>query len=126
MEDTPLFSKYNSGFTYSKEAPIKNLKKPTIEFLEDRIVGNQRYLKIRISPNRKVNRYDIFANEKMVIHNFKANGASDLDQKGSKYQRNGKKILSYYVVDNLPLEMQFSIATSSPLDMELMESSFDF
>jgi hypothetical protein len=125
LNETPLFSKYNSGFTYSKEAPIKNIEKPTIEFLEDRIVGNQRYFKIRISPNRKVNRYDIFANEKMVIHNFKANGASTLGQKGSKYQRNGKKILSYYVVDNLPLEMQFSIDAATVLDMELMESSFD-
>jgi hypothetical protein len=125
MEDTPLFSKYNSKFTYQAEAPIKNLEKPTIEFLEDRIVANQRYLKIRISPNRKVNRYDIFANEKMMIHNFKANGASTLGQKGSKYQRNGKKILSYYVVDNLPLEMQFSIDATTVLDMELMESSFD-
>jgi hypothetical protein len=125
LNETPLFSKYNSGFTYSKEAPIKNLKKPTIEFLEDRIVGNQRYLKIRISPNRKVNRYDIFANEKMTIHNFKANGASTLGQKGSKHQRNGRKILSYYVVSNLPLEMQFSIDAITILDMELMESSFD-
>ena len=125
LNETPLFSKYNSGFTYSKEAPIKNLKKPSIEFLEDRIVGNQRYLKIKISPNRKVNRYDIYANEKMTIYNFKANGASTLGQKGSKYQRNGKKILSYYVVDNLPLEMQFSIDATTPLKMELMESSFD-
>jgi hypothetical protein len=125
LNESPLFSKYNSGFTYSKEAPIKNIEKPSIEFLEDRIVGNQRYLKIRISPNRKVNRYDIFANEKMTIHNFKANGASTLGQKGSKYQRNGKKILSYYVVDNLPLEMQFSIDATTVLDMELMESSFD-
>lgn len=125
VEDTPLFSKYNSKFTYQAEAPIKNIEKPTIQFLEDRIVGNQRYLKIRISPNRKVNRYDIFANEKMVIHNFKANGASTLGQKGSKYERNGKKILSYYVVDNLPLEMQFSIDAKTVLDMELMESSFD-
>jgi hypothetical protein len=125
LNETPLFSKYNSGFTYSKETPIKNIEKPTIEFLEDRIVGNQRYLKIRISPNRKVNRYDIFANEKMVIHNFKANDTSTLGEKGSKYQRNGKKILSYYVVDNLPLEMQFSIDTTTALEMELMESSFD-
>ncbi|WP_103998781.1 M28 family peptidase [Flavobacterium urumqiense] len=125
LNETPLFSKYNSGFTYSKEAPIKNLKKPSIEFLEDRIVGNQRYLKIKISPNRKVNRYDIYANEKMTIYNFKANGASTLGQKSSKYQRNGKKILSYYVVDNFPLEMQFSIDATTPLKMELMESSFD-
>ena len=125
LNETPLYSKYNSGFTYAAEAPKKELQKPTIEFLEDRIVSNQRYLKIRISPNRNVNRYDIFANEKMTIHNFKANGAGALGQKGSKYQRNGEKILSYYVVDNLPLEMQFSIDATIVLDMELMESSFD-
>jgi hypothetical protein len=125
MEETPLFSKYNSKFTYQTEALVKVLEKPNIEFLEDRIVGSQRYLKIRISPNRKVNRYDIFANEKMVIHNFKANGVNTLGQKGSKYQRNGKKILSYYVVDNLPLEMQFSINAKTVFDMDLMESSFD-
>ena len=95
------------------DAPIKVLEKPSIEFLEDRIVGNQRYLKIRISPNRKVNRYDIFANEKMDFYNFKANGATALGQKNSKYERNGKKILSYYVVDNEPLEIQFSINTST-------------
>lgn len=125
LNETPLSSKYNSGFTYQADAPVKILKKPTIEFLEDRIVGNQRYLKIRISPNRTVNRYDIFANEKMILHNFKANGAKSLGQKGSAYDRKGKKILSYYVVDNLPLEMQFSINTSTVFDMELMESSFD-
>jgi hypothetical protein len=33
---------------------------------EDRIEGNKRYLKIRITPNRTVNRYDIFANEKWL------------------------------------------------------------
>jgi hypothetical protein len=125
MKDTPLPSKYNTTFTYQAEAPIKVLEKPTIEFLEDRIVGNQRYLKIKISPNRNVNRYDIFANEKMTINNFRANGVTSLGQKGSEYKRNGKKILSYYVVDNAPLEMQFSINATTVLDMELMESSFD-
>jgi hypothetical protein len=125
MKDTPLPSKYNTTFTYQADAPIKVLEKPTIEFLEDRIVGNQRYLKIKISPNRNVNRYDIFANEKMTINNFRANGVTSLGQKGSEYKRNGKKILSYYVVDNAPLEMQFSINATTVLDMELMESSFD-
>ncbi|MDI6048259.1 M28 family peptidase [Flavobacterium sp. XS2P24] len=125
LNETPLFSKYNSGFTYAAEAPKKDNLKPSIVFLEDRIVGNQRYLKIKISPNRNVNRYDIFANEKMVIHNFKANGVTTLGQKNSLYQRKGKKILSYYVVGNAPLEMQFSVNSSTVFDMELMESSFD-
>jgi hypothetical protein len=125
LNETPLFSKYNSGFTYAAEAPKKDILKPSIAFLEDRIVGNQRYLKIKISPNRNVNRYDIFANEKIAIHNFKANGVTTLGQKNSLYQRKGKKILSYYVVGNTPLEMQFSVNSSTVFDMELMESSFD-
>lgn len=125
LNETPLFSKYNSGFTYVAEAPKKDILKPSVEFLEDRIVGNQRFLKIKISPNRNVNRYDIFASEKMAIHNFRANGVTTLGQKNSLYQRKGKKILSYYVVENAPLEIQFSVNSSTVFDMELMESSFD-
>jgi len=121
----PLFSKYNSGFTYVVEAPKKEIAKPAIEFLENRIAGNQRYLKIKISPNRNVNRYDIFANEKMAIHDFKANGVKALGQKNALYKRKGKKILSYYVVDNQPLEMEFRVNSSSVIEMELLESSFD-
>jgi hypothetical protein len=61
----------------------------------------------------------------LIFQNFKANGLSTLGQKGSIYKRKGKKIVSYYVVDQLPLEIEFSIKASSILDMNLMESSFD-
>ncbi len=108
-EETPLFSKYGSKFNYATTAPLKKLAEPTIEFLQDSIAGNQRYIKIRINPNRAVNRYDIFANEKISFYDFKANGVKQLEQKNSKMNRNGKKILSYYVVNNEPLEMQFEI-----------------
>ena len=120
-----LPSKYNSGFTFTADAPMKVLSRPVVEFLEDSVVGANRYLKIRITPTRKVNRYDVFANENLVIQNFKANGLSFLGQQGSKYERKGRKLLSYYVVDQLPLEIEFSVAASSVLDLDLMESSFD-
>lgn len=120
-----LFSKYNSAFTFTSPALVRDVAEPSITFTRDTIIGTQRYLNIEIKSNRPVNRYDIFADESMVLHNFKANGARMLDQKGSKYKRNGRKILSYYVVDNEPLKMQFSISTKELLDMELLESSFD-
>jgi hypothetical protein len=120
-----LFSKYNSAFTYSAEAPVKDLLQPTVEFVMDSVINTQRCLKIRITPNRKVNRYEIFANEKMVLHNLRANGAKSLEQKGSAYPRNGRKILGYYVVNNEPLLLEFSMDKDAVLDMELMESSFD-
>ena len=121
----PLFSKYNSGFTFCSEAPIKEIPKPTITFLKDSVVGFKRYLKIQISPNRKVNRYDIFADEIMTFYNFKANGVTTLGQKGPELERNGKKLLSYYLVDNEPLVLQFTINKATILNMEVMESSFD-
>jgi hypothetical protein len=40
-------------------------------------------------------------------------------------KRHGLKILSYYVVDNEPLVMEFSIDRSNVFDMQLLESSFD-
>jgi len=125
LNKNTLASKYNSGFTFAADAPIKTLSRPYIEFIKDSVVGANRNLKIRITPTRKVNRYDILANEALVIQNFKANGLTLLGQKGSKYERKGKKLVSYYVVDQLPLEIEFSVAASSVLDLDLLESSFD-
>jgi hypothetical protein len=121
-----LFSKYNSAFTYSGEAIVRDLPEPEVEFLRDSIINSQRYLKIRITPKRKVNRYDIFASEKTVFHNLKANGAKSTEKtKGSAFPRHGRKLLGYYVVNNEPLELEFSIDPKTPLDLSLMESSFD-
>ncbi|WP_431243421.1 M28 family peptidase [Flavobacterium sp. P21] len=125
LNSLPLASKYNSGFTYSAIAPVVDVPKPTISFLRDSVIGNKRYLKIRITPNRKVNRYDIFANPKMTFYNFKANGVATSGEKTNRLEREGSKILCYYVVGNEPLEMEFYINKSSIFDMDLIESSFD-
>ncbi|WP_235893224.1 M20/M25/M40 family metallo-hydrolase [Flavobacterium franklandianum] len=125
LSSISLPSKYKTEFTFSADAPMKTLSRPIVEFLKDSVVGGNRYLKIRITPTRKVNRYDVFANKNLVFQNFKANGLTLLGQKGSKYERKGKKLLSYYVVDQLPLEIEFSVAATSILDLDLMESSFD-
>lgn len=125
LNNLPLFSKYDAKFTYATDALVREIPEPGITFVKDSVIGKYRYLKIKITPNRNVNRYDIFANEHLVFHNFKANGATALGQKGSLYLRNGKRLVSYYIVDNQPLEMQFSIPKTAVLDMQLLESSFD-
>jgi len=61
----------------------------------------------------------------MNISNFYANGVQEIGQKDAKYLRNGKKVLTYYVVDNAPLEMKFSIDVKNQFDMDVIESSFD-
>ena len=92
LNNLKLFSKYNSEFTYAIETPVKAIAKPTITFLQDSVVGFKRYLKIKITPNRKVNRYDIFADEIMRFFNFKANGVLLWDKK----ERNWKEMAKNY------------------------------
>jgi Peptidase family M28 len=121
-----LSSKYKTVFTFSVEAPIKAIKKPTIEFLKDTIVNKKRFLKIKITPNRNVNLYDIYANEKLTVNNLKANGVQSLDDpKVTPIDSSKNRIIRYYVVNNTPLEFEFSMDAKAVLDMNLMESSFD-
>ena len=125
LNSLPITSKYNSTFTYSAIAPKVAVPPPTVTFIKDSVVGSNRYLKIKISPNRKVNRYDIYANTKMTFYNFKANGVSTSGQIGNRLERDDSKILCYYVVGNEPLVLEFYINKSSIFDMDLIESSFD-
>jgi len=125
LNTNKLYSKYNSQYTYMADAPMKNIAKPTVQFVRDSIAGNRRYLKIVIAPNRDVNRYDIFANGKFSMRNFKANGVKSIDFKSNILSKNNNKILSYYVVDATPLEMEFSMPANEKLDLDLVESSFD-
>ncbi|MFN3967290.1 M28 family peptidase [Flavobacterium sp.] len=125
LNTNKLYSKYGSQYTFMASAPIKNITEPTIEFLRDTVQGNQRLYRIRITPNRKVNRYDIFNNNSLTVNNFRANGVKSIDFKSNISSKIGGKLLTYYVVDNLPLELNFSIPANQKLDLSLVESSFD-
>ena len=125
LNSNKLYSKYGSQYTFMTEAPLKKIPKPTIEFLRDSVKGNQHFYKIRITPNRSVNRYDIFVNNDIQINNLKANGVQSIDFKSNITTKTKGKMLTYYVVDNLPLELEFSTLNTQNLDLNLVESSFD-
>ena len=125
INSNKLYSKYGSEYTFMAEAPVKNLITPTIEFLRDTIKGNQRLYRIKITPNRIVNRYDIYLNNDIQINNLKANGVKSINLHSNIAPKTTGKLLTYYVVDNIPLEMEFSIMASQKLALSLVESSFD-
>ena len=124
LNKNQLYSKYGSQYTLMADAPKKNIMKPTISFAKDSIAGNKHFLKIVISPNRNVNRYDVFVNN-MSIQNLKANGVKSLDFETKIGGKASNKLLSYYVVHNEPLIMEFTIPAGEKVDMDLVESSFD-
>jgi hypothetical protein len=54
-----------------------------------------------------------------------ANGVKSVDFKSNISSQTSSKLLSYYVVSNIPLELEFSINSNEKLALELIESSFD-
>lgn len=120
-----LYSKYGSEFTFMASAPVITVAKPTIAFVTDSVIRNRRYLKIVITPNRLVNRYDIFTENQTNLEGLKANGAPSLDVKSAIISTQSNKVLSYYVVNNEPLTLEFSIVADQKLNLNMVESSFD-
>ncbi len=120
-----FYSKYGSNFTYTSKAPVIKINPPTVEFIKDRIENKIHFYTIKITPNRLVNRYDVFVNSRTVITNLRANGVKSIAFKSNILSETNGKLVTYYVVDNLPLELEFSTSSSEKLDMELVESSFD-
>jgi hypothetical protein len=125
LNNDKIYSKYKSEFTFMAEAPLKTIAKPTIEFVRDTIKGNQHLYHIKITPNRTVNRYDIFTKNRTVINLIKANGVEPLTFKSKRFSYSKDRIITYYVVDNKPLELDLSINVQNKLNLELLESSFD-
>ena len=118
-------SKYKTKYSFSAKAPSINITKPVISFLQDEIAGNFRYLKIKIQSVRKANQYEVFVNKDVPIYNLRANGVQHINQKKSLYLRPKNLLLTYYLVDNQPLELSFSVPKEAVLDLYLHENSFD-
>lgn len=118
-------SKYGSNITFTSKAPVIKIKTPSVAFLVNKIENGKHKYKIKITPNRVVNRYDIYLNNRTKIINLKANGVTPIAFKSKIASVSNSKLLIYYVVDNVPLELEFSTLNSQKLDMELVESSFD-
>mgnify|MGYP005854987549 FL=1 len=119
-------SKYNSGFSFMVNAKKIDLKPASYYFQKDTVVGNWRSVSILIEPNRNLNRMDVFADEMLEIHNFKANGIKKINQGEKSYlERKGRTLVSYYPIDNKPLTIEFMIQKNADLQLILRESSFD-
>jgi hypothetical protein len=117
-----ISSKYSSGFTFVASAPIKEITPPKIETTRDTIVGDQRILELCITPQREVNRLDIFTNN-ITINKANINNIPLTNY----YLENRKhgKLITHYISDNHFTEMSLAIPKDSILELTFYESSND-
>ncbi len=121
-------SKYASGFTHTKKAPIKSIPKPRIEISNDTIIANKRHLNICIMSSRKGQRMEMFSDSTNVYNSFKINGVDAHRSEDSEFvfeKRENNRLFSFYVSDNDPLELFISVPANQKTTLELYEATFD-
>ncbi len=128
LNENTLGSKYKSGFTFTKNAPVKALKKPEITILSDTIIGEFRDITLQFKSERNAERIEVFADSMMV---FKKAIINDVPAKKSKKsdavfkERFNNRLFTYYVSDNEPLVMRLSVPKNQKTTLQFYEATYD-
>ena len=117
-----ISSKYDTDFTYVADAPIKELLPPKVEVTIDTLIGEHRVLEFRISPQRDVNRLDVFTNETRILE-AKINSVALSDYYLDN--RKGRKLITHFISNNDYTEIQLRIPKEESLELTLYEASND-
>lgn len=116
-----ISSKYSSGFTYVAAAPAKEIPQMLVEKTRDTLIGNNRLIDLCITPQRTVNRLEIFSNttlESATVNTIK------LSDYYLENRRRGK-LVTHYISNNAYTDLQLSIPKDSVLELTLYEASND-
>lgn len=122
LGNTTISSKYSTGFNYVSEAPKKEIPSMQIEKTRDTIIGSSRYLDVCITPERNINRLEVFTNE-INIEKGSANGI-ELSEYYLK-NRGWGRLITHYVSNNKYTDLELVIPKDEVLELTIYEASND-
>ncbi|MBK5194225.1 MAG: peptidase M28, partial [Flavobacteriaceae bacterium] len=127
-------SKYGSGFTFKSEAPIVDIPEPGIVFKKlntsDSLENINRY-SLKIAPNRKINRMELFVDRSFNFEEFKVNGLeADSVYLGANpfhvfTKRWLDRLLIYHAANRDTLRLEFAVKGEKLPEFRLYEASYD-
>jgi hypothetical protein len=120
-DEETISSKYGTDFTFNVPAPLKGVDAPIVRTLQDTVVGSHRQLHLQVLPQRRVNRLEIHTNTS--LNRAVINGVP-LSEAFLRYRR-GSRLLTHYISDNTPTELQLSLPAGQPLELTFYEASND-
>src|SRR5690606_25865572 len=125
-------SKNRSRFSYTAVAPEVMISKPyiTIERTLSKTEGEASY-RVKIAPNRKISRIDLFADRAINFSEFTVNGkeAGDLQPGESSLHifknRWSDRLLTYYAAGRDTLRLEMSLKEGINPEISLLEAAYD-
>ncbi|WP_158975331.1 M20/M25/M40 family metallo-hydrolase [Cellulophaga sp. L1A9] len=122
LSKNTISSKYKTAFTYVSKAPLKNIIAPKVEKTRDTIIGTERLVKICITPQRNVNRLDIFTAQTNI---FKASVNSVPLSDYFLRNRPPGKLVTHYISNNEYTELSLTLPIDEKFELKLYEASND-
>lgn len=117
-------SKYNTRFTYHKKTAFRNILPSDIQIEMDTIIGENRFLELVISPERKINKLEFITKNKITLKQFKVNDA--LVHQGKNYTvKNGTFLIYHFSNADKEVALSFTIDKNTALDVVINEVSYD-
>ncbi|MFI2741888.1 M20/M25/M40 family metallo-hydrolase [Zhouia sp. PK063] len=113
-------SKYGNGFTITSQTISKEIPAPSVTVESDTIIGNNREVRLCITPQREVNRLDISTPSKIsscIVNNIPLSNHFLEKRQG--------KLVTHYISDNDFTEVQITFDAKEKPVLTLYESSND-
>ena len=128
LQGNTIGSKYKTGFSFTKKAPIYNLPLPKIEITHDTVVNGFRKIAVCFTSPRKAERIEVFSDSTAIFYDAVINGVSakSVDSINTVFnKRFNNRLFSYYVTDNEPLDMIFTIPQNQTTYLQFYEATYD-
>ena len=125
--DPASYSKYGINFTFAAEAPIKNISPFEVILEKDSLFDNFRNIHLTIIPKRKVNKIELYSEGEVSFNDMKFNGKSaNMDDSNKMYRgTSNTALINYFVSNNDPLKVDFTVEKNVAVSFRVMEYGFD-
>ena len=123
--------KYGNKIKLHKKTVIKNLAQAVTHIISDTIINTDRFIHFTITPQRKVNRIELYTKNNLTFKTFSIDGVDLAKKEGYDFVfrtglKKSKRVLSHYIIgDDESLEVQFSIPKEEKISLTLYEVSYD-
>ncbi len=130
--ESTFSSKYKSGFTFKKEAPVIDLAAPGIILKETgKDSSGFKSYSLKIAPNREVNRMELYELNDIDFKKFRVNNLEAPEvflgpNAFHMFKRRWKeRLLTYFATNRDTLRIEFSIKEGEKPKFVLYESAYD-
>ncbi|RSK41357.1 M28 family peptidase [Mangrovimonas spongiae] len=128
LKDYTAASKYSTGFTYMNSAKVKKLPKPIVDISWDTIINGKRTVELCFKSQRQAERIEVYADTTLVFNNAIINGVEAHKNTPSNTvfgNRKSKRLFSYYIADDEPLDIVLTIPANQKTSLEFFEATFN-